>query len=105
MLAADTQTILKVENLSLRYLTRGGEVQAVQDVSFDLAPGQALGLVGESGCGKTSVANCLLRILPDNARLAGGRVILDGRNLLDPARGRGSRLPLAAASPWSFRRR
>ena len=74
--------ILKVDNLSLRYLTRAGEVKAVQEVSFELAQGQALGLVGESGCGKTSVANCLMRLLPDNAALAGGRVILDGQDLL-----------------------
>ena len=74
--------LLQVEGLSLGYLTRGGEVKAVQDVSFDLARGQALGLVGESGCGKTSVANSLMRLLPDNARLAGGRVYLDGTDLL-----------------------
>ena len=81
-MATDTQPILKVDNLSLRYLTRAGEVKAVQEVSFELAQGQALGLVGESGCGKTSVANCLMRLLPDNAALAGGRVILDGQDLL-----------------------
>ncbi len=81
MAAADAP-ILKVVGLSLRYLTRSGEVKAVQEVSFDLAPGQALGLVGESGCGKTAVANCLLRLLPDNARLESGQVFLDGRDLL-----------------------
>ena len=69
-------------DLSLHYLTRGGEVKAVKDVSFELAHGQALGLVGESGCGKTSVANCLMRLLPDNARLQGGQVILDGQDIL-----------------------
>ena len=76
------EPLLEVKGLSLRYLTRGGEVQAVQDVSFELARGQALGLVGESGCGKTSVANCLMQLLPDNARLVGGQVILEGRDLL-----------------------
>ena len=83
MTAASRQAVLQVVDLSLRYLTRAGEVKAVQNVSFDLAQGQALGLVGESGCGKTSVANCLMRLLPDNSRLAGGQVILDGRNILD----------------------
>jgi len=74
--------VLKVVDLSLRYLTRGGEVKAVQDVSFELAQGEALGLVGESGCGKTSVANCLMRLLPDNAQLVAGHVLLDGQDIL-----------------------
>ncbi len=74
--------VLKVIDLSLRYQTRQGPVQAVRGVSFDLAPGQSLGLVGESGCGKTSVANCLMRLLPDNARLTAGQVLLDGVDLL-----------------------
>ena len=74
--------LLEVAGLSLRYLTRQGEVKAVEEVSFQLAQGQSLGLVGESGCGKTSVANCLMRLLPDNARLAGGQVFLEGQDLL-----------------------
>ena len=91
--------ILQVVDLSLRYQTRQGSVQAVRGVSFDLAQGQSLGLVGESGCGKTSVANCLMRLLPDNARLTGGRVLLDGVDLLalsdeDMRRSRWSRIAM-----------
>ena len=74
--------ILQVSGLSLRYHTRHGAVKAVDDVSFDLLPGQVMGLVGESGSGKTSVAICLMRLLPDNARISAGRVLLDGRDLL-----------------------
>ena len=74
--------ILQVVNLSLRYQTRQGPVQAVRSVSFELARGQSLGLVGESGCGKTSVANCLMRLLPDNARITAGQVLLDGVDML-----------------------
>ena len=74
--------LLKVEGLSLSYQTRQGELQAIRDVSFELARGSALGLVGESGCGKTSVANCLMRLLPDSARLSTGRVLLDGQDIL-----------------------
>ena len=77
-----SEPLLVVEGLSLSYLTREGEVQAVRDVSFELARGRALGLVGESGCGKTSVANCLMRLLPDNARLSAGRVLMDGQDIL-----------------------
>ena len=68
-----TGPVLKVDDLSLTYLIRQGEVKAVQDVSFELARGQSLGLVGESGCGKSSVANCLMGLLPDNARVTRGR--------------------------------
>ena len=75
-------TLLKVVGLTLRYSTRHGEVKAVEDVSFDLARGQSLGLVGESGCGKSSLANSLMRLLPDNARLAGGQVFLDDQDIL-----------------------
>lgn len=82
MTAANTDTVLKVSDLTLRYSLRQGEVKAVQDVSFELARGQSLGLVGESGCGKTSLANCLMRLLPDNARIVGGEVLLNGQGLL-----------------------
>lgn len=77
-----SEPVLKVDNLSLTYQIRQGEVQAVRGVSFELAQGQSLGLVGESGCGKSSVAACLMRLLPDNARVASGRVILGGQDLL-----------------------
>ncbi len=82
MAVNQTDPVLRVVDLALRYSTRQGEVKAIQEVSFDLARGQSLGLVGESGCGKTSLANCLMRLLPDNARLVGGQVFLDGQDLL-----------------------
>ena len=82
MTTTNPNPILQVVDLSLRYQTRQGHVQAVRGVSFELARGQSLGLVGESGCGKTSVANCLMRLLPDNARLTAGQVLLDGIDLL-----------------------
>ena len=82
MTSVDNEPILQVIDLSLSYRTRQGPVQAVRGVSFDLARGQSLGLVGESGCGKTSVANCLMRLLPDNGRLTAGQVLLDGVDLL-----------------------
>ena len=82
MSVAQTDPVLKVTDLTLRYSTRQGEVKAVEEVSFELAKGQSLGLVGESGCGKTSVANSLMRLLPDNARLVKGQVWLNGEDLL-----------------------
>ena len=74
--------LLEVDGLTMSYQTRQGVVTAVQDVGFKLERGQSLGLVGESGCGKTSVANCLMRLLPDNARVSAGRVLLDGEDIL-----------------------
>ena len=79
---AVTRPTLAVRNLTMHYTTRKGDVAAVDDVSFDIHPGQSLGLVGESGCGKTSIAFTLLRLLPDNARILGGTAMLDGVDLL-----------------------
>ena len=75
--------ILEVKDLVMNYETRIGMVSAVEDISFTLQRGQSLGLVGESGCGKTSVALTVLRLLPNNARVLGGEVVLDGINLLE----------------------
>jgi peptide/nickel transport system ATP-binding protein len=69
-----TYPVLQVENLTMHYTTRKGAVKAVENVSFSLDKGEALGLVGESGCGKTSVALTLLRLLPENAQFLGGHV-------------------------------
>lgn len=80
--SVDDQPVLRVVDLSLSYLTRQGPVHAVQSVSFELGRGQSMGLVGESGCGKTSIANCLMRLLPDNAQLTGGQVVLEGQDLV-----------------------
>jgi peptide/nickel transport system ATP-binding protein len=69
-----TYPVLQVEHLTMHYTTRKGAVKAVENVSFSLDKGEALGLVGESGCGKTSVALTLLRLLPENAQFLGGHV-------------------------------
>lgn len=66
----------------MHYTTKKGEVKAVDDVSFSLEQGEALGLVGESGCGKTSVALTLLKLLPENARFLKGHVYFKGRDLV-----------------------
>jgi peptide/nickel transport system ATP-binding protein len=75
-------TLLRVENLTMHYTTRAGEVSAVDDVTFHLEKGEALGLVGESGCGKTSIAATLLGLLPENGRVKGGHIYLDGTDLV-----------------------
>lgn len=74
--------ILRVDDLSMYYTTRAGNVSAVDNVSFTLTRGESLGLVGESGCGKTSLAICLLKLLPDNAYITGGHIYLNGVDLV-----------------------
>ncbi len=78
----EQQPLLSVRNLTLEYKTRKGYVSAVDNVSFDLMPGQSMGLVGESGCGKTTIAMALLRLSPDNAVIRQGQLLLDGQDLL-----------------------
>jgi len=74
--------VLEVKDLTMHYRTRKGPVFAVDDVSFSLGRGESLGLVGESGCGKTSVAISLLKLLPENAQIHNGEINLNGVNLV-----------------------
>jgi peptide/nickel transport system ATP-binding protein len=67
----------------MHYKTRKGDVSAVNEVTFELGQGQALGLVGESGCGKTSIAISLMRLLPDNARFLDGSICLNGTDIIE----------------------
>ena len=76
-----SEPILQVKSLTVEYRTTRGPVHAARDVTFDLRPGESMGLVGESGCGKTTVALALLRILPDNGAIVGGAIELDGADL------------------------
>jgi peptide/nickel transport system ATP-binding protein len=75
--------ILEVNDLVMNYEVKGGMVSAVEGVSFTVPRGRSLGLVGESGCGKTSIALTLMQLTANNARVLGGEVILDGESLLE----------------------
>jgi peptide/nickel transport system ATP-binding protein len=70
--------LLKVEDLSIGYQTAKGLLKAVDGVSFSLDKGRSLGLVGESGCGKTTIGMALMGLLPPNGSVTGGRIVLDG---------------------------
>jgi len=77
-----TKPLLEVDGLVMHYRIKAGEVSAIEDVSFTVHQGEAVGLVGESGCGKTSVALSLLRLLPSNANYLAGEIRFDGEDLL-----------------------
>jgi peptide/nickel transport system ATP-binding protein len=74
--------LLDVEDLSMYYRISAGWVRAVDGLNFKIDRGRALGIVGESGCGKTSLAITLMKILPRNARIFGGKIVFDGKDLV-----------------------
>jgi peptide/nickel transport system ATP-binding protein len=76
-----SEAVLDVRDLRLWYGTRGGAVRAVDGVSLEIGEGAVLGLVGESGCGKTTLGRGILGLLPEGAR-ADGEVLYKGRNLI-----------------------
>jgi oligopeptide/dipeptide ABC transporter ATP-binding protein len=77
--------LLRVDGLKTHYFGFGGSrvVKAVDGVSFTVEAGETLGLVGESGCGKTTTCHSIVRLLSPGARIVAGRIELDGKNLLD----------------------
>jgi oligopeptide/dipeptide ABC transporter ATP-binding protein len=77
-----TAPILRVRDLAIEFDVGGRALRAVDGVSFDLRRGETLGLVGESGCGKTTTVLGILRLLPPNGRVVGGSVWFDGEDLL-----------------------
>jgi len=82
-LGACNVMLFEVRDLKMYYEIIGkGLVRAVDGVSFSLERGETLGIVGESGCGKSSLALTILRLLPANAKVLGGEVLLDGVNIL-----------------------
>ncbi|WP_428681314.1 ABC transporter ATP-binding protein [Reyranella sp.] len=79
--ASNTAPLLEVRNLRVEFPTRRGTLLAVDDVSFDIAPGEVLGVVGESGAGKSLTGNAIIGLLEPPGRVAGGEIRLEGRRI------------------------
>jgi peptide/nickel transport system ATP-binding protein len=95
-----------IEGLSISYLRRGRPLRVIEDLDLSIRLGEAYGLVGESGCGKSTVAMALMRYLPQNAVVDSGRIMFAGEDLLqaDEAtlrRWRGSRMAMVYQDPAS----
>ena len=75
------EKLLDVKNLGTSFKTSAGEVHAVRGISFSLEKGEALGIVGESGCGKSVTMMSIMRLLADNGRLASGEIHFDGKDI------------------------
>ena len=103
----DNKVILEVEDLHTQFRTRWGTVKAVDGVSFSLRQGETLGIVGESGCGKSVTMLSLMRLVPTPpGRIVSGKIILDGEDLLELPEDamnkvRGSKIALIIQDPMT----
>ena len=88
-----TDPLLSIKNLTVIFKTRLGEVPVIDDVSFSIAPGEILGIVGESGCGKTMTSLAIMRLMPEQGKVTSGSIRLSGEDLVvaSEARMRGLR--------------
>ena len=107
MSMTETTSLLEIENLKTYFDVRGHVARAVDDVSLSIAPGATLGLVGESGCGKSVTAHSIIRLIPEPpGRIAGGRILFEGRSLLDLSEAqmrqiRGNRISMIFQEPMT----
>ena len=103
----DAPAALRIEDLRTQFLARGGIARAVDGVSYHVNPGETLGVVGESGCGKSVTALSVMRLVPDPpGRIVGGRVLLHGVDLLrlseaEMRRVRGNRIGMIFQEPMT----
>src|SRR5882762_6560378 len=98
--------LLAVEGLHTQFATSGGTVRAVDGLSFAIERGEVLGLVGESGCGKSVTSLSIMRLVPPPGRVTAGRILLDGDDLLDKdaeamRRVRGARIAMVFQEPMT----
>ncbi len=80
-MATNNPPLLEVKNLRVEFPTRRGTLLAVDDVSFDISSGEVLGVVGESGAGKSLTGNAIIGLLEPPGRIAAGEIRLEGRRI------------------------
>ena len=98
--------LLEVRDLTVDFLTPRGPVHALRNVDLAVPRGEIVGLVGESGCGKTTLISAVMRLLAENAEIRGGQILLDGRDLLELGenelrRLRGDRIAMVFQDPMT----
>lgn len=82
--AANSGTpLLQINNLTVEYLTERGIARAVDHVSFSISGGEVFGLAGESGCGKSTIVQAIMRLIKEPGEIVGGEVLFEGRNVLE----------------------
>lgn len=74
--------LLEIKNLNIEYVTKEGSLKVIEDISLNLKKGESLGLVGESGCGKTTLAKSIMRLLPDNGKITSGSMMFNGEDIV-----------------------
>src|SRR5260221_606439 len=104
--SAPDRPILELRNVCISYVIRAGRIDVVPNISFSLAKGEALGLVGESGCGKSTVAYAIMKYLGGAGRITEGKILFDGRDMatMSPAELRdirGRKLAMVYQDPMS----
>ena len=98
--------VLECRNLSISYYTRAGEIPAVVDFNLKLMPGEAHGIVGESGCGKSTVALAIMNFMGKNGAIVGGEILFEGRDMRtmtqeELRRIRGSKIAMVYQEPMA----
>ena len=98
--------ILEIENLSISFFARAFEIPAVMDFSCTVMPGEAMGIVGESGCGKSTVALGIMRDLSNIGKIVGGRIKFQGRDMGEMSQAelralRGSKIAMIYQEPMA----
>ena len=102
---SDTDLVLEVQDLRTYFSTRWGTVKAVDGVSFDLRRGETLGIVGESGCGKSVTMLSLMRLVPTPpGEIVSGSILLEGQDILqltenEMSKVRGSQIASSSRTP------
>ncbi len=97
--------VLECRNLCISYYTSAGEVPAVVDFNLRLMPGEAHGIVGESGCGKSTVALAIMNYMGKNGAIVSGEILFEGRDMQNHVRRRDAPAFAARRSQWSIRSR